>query len=201
MDIHHNDIHHNCPSIVKKLPNKREKNFAEEHVIRNVVCTADLKQQVEITRLNDYDWGRFDIIDNYNGRVGYVKDNSMEGRTTVFHSGKLISTGAKSPGKAREQLHRTKSLLRQAGFIKDVMIKSEIRNIVATLDINKYIDFQQIISTKTVIYEPDQFPALIYKSSSGPTCLLFSSGKIVILGSKSEKQIGKTIQELKNIIT
>jgi transcription initiation factor TFIID TATA-box-binding protein len=52
-----------------------------------------------------------------------------------------------------------------------------------------------------VIYEPEQFPGLIYKSSIGPTCLVFSSGKIIIVGSKSEEQIEETIQDLKNIVT
>jgi len=165
-----------------------------------VICTADLKQNVEIARLNGYSWGRFDVVDNYNGKVGYVKDKSMDGRTSVFLSGKLISTGAKSLKKSREQLYRTKKLLLQADFIKNVTIQPEIRNIVVTFDINKRIDFENIINKKTVIYEPDQFPGLIYKSNIGTTCLIFSSGKIVIVGSKSEEQIERTIEDLKNIV-
>jgi transcription initiation factor TFIID TATA-box-binding protein len=180
--------------------NKRKNNSAQEYVVRNVICTADLEQQVEITRLNDYNWGRFDIVNNYNGRVGYVKDKSMDGRTTVFLSGKLISTGARSLEKSREQLFRTKWLLQQGGFIKDVKIKPEIRNIVVTFNINKIIDFQEIVKKKTVIYEPDQFPGLIYKTSIGPTCLIFSTGKIVIVGSKSKEQIEETIQDLENTV-
>jgi TATA-box binding protein (TBP) (component of TFIID and TFIIIB) len=166
-----------------------------------VICTADLKQHVEITRLNAYEWGRFDIEANYNGRVGYVKDKSMQGRTTVFLSGKLISTGARSLKKSKEQLYTTKKLLLEADFIKNVMLQPQIRNIVVTFDIHKSIDFQKIVDKKTVIYEPDQFPGLIYKSNIGPTCLIFSSGKIVIVGSKSEEQIERTIEELKYIVT
>jgi len=164
-----------------------------------VISTADLKQHVEIARLNGYDWGRFDIVDNYNGRVGYVKDKSMQGRTTVFLSGKLISTGARSLKKSKEQLYKTKTLLLQAGFIKNVRLQPQIRNIVVTFDIKRSIDFHNIVNKKTVIYEPEQFPGLIYKSYVGPTCLIFSTGKIVIVGSKSEEQIEETIEDLKYI--
>jgi len=180
----------------------REKKKKNESVyqIRNVIATADLKQSVQITKLNDYDWGRYDIVNNYNGRVGYVKDNEMDGRTTVFLSGKLISTGAKSLDQSIEQLYKTKQLLRDNGFIKDVAIHPEIRNIVATFDFKKQIDFKKIVGRKGVIYEPEQFPGVIYKSPCKPACLIFSSGKIVIAGSKTESQIKETIKDLKNFV-
>ena len=126
----------------------------------------------------------------------------MAGRTTVFLSGKLISTVAKSLKKSKEQLLRTKQLLVQEGFIKDVKIQSIIRNIFVTFDFNRNIDFRKIIQKKIkVVYEPEQFPGLIYKSNIGLTCLIFSSGKVVIAGSKSEKQIEETIEGLNNTVT
>lgn len=182
-----------------KTRNKSDSSF-KEYQIRNVITTADLKQSVEITRLNDYDWGRYDVFNNYNGRVGYVKDVDMDGRTTVFFSGKLISTGGKSLDNSIEQLYRTKQLLLNNGFIKDVVIHPEIRNIVATFDFKKHIDFKKMVGRKGVIYEPEQFPGLIYKSPCNPTCLIFSIGKVVIAGSKSEEQIRETIQDLRKWI-
>jgi len=146
-----------------RTKNKPNSSF-EEYQIRNVIATADLKQSVEITRLNDYDWGRYDLVGNYNGRVGYVKDDQMDGRTTGFLLGKLISTGAKSLDNSIEQLYRTKQLLRDNGFIKDVVIYPEIRNIVVTFDFKKHIFFKKMVGRKGVIYEPEQFPGLIYKS-------------------------------------
>ena len=124
----------------------------------------------------------------------------MQGRTTVFLSGKLISTGAKSLRNSVGQLHRTKAILVQENFVKEVVIDPRVRNIVATFDFKIPIDFRKLVTRKTVLYEPEQFPALIYKSSIGPTCLIFSSGKVVIAGSKSEEQIKKTIEDLENFI-
>ena len=73
--------------------------------IQNVITTADLKQKVDATKFKNYPWGTYDI-EYYGGRCGYVKDYSMSGRVTVFLSGKMISTGAKSTVKSIEQLHR-----------------------------------------------------------------------------------------------
>ena len=51
--------------------------------ITNVVVTADVMQTVDATRFNEHSWGLFDL-ECYGGRCGYVKDNTMEGRVTVF---------------------------------------------------------------------------------------------------------------------
>jgi TATA-box binding protein (TBP) (component of TFIID and TFIIIB) len=169
--------------------------YQERFKIRNTISTADVKQEVDIYKFNEYSWGRFDIVGNYNGRVGYVKDDSMEGRVTVFLSGKLISTGAKSLLKSIDQLQRTHDLCNYE-FIKPISIAPKIQNIVATFDLKKCIEFGEVIKRKKVIYEPEQFPAMIYKTIFGTTCLIFASGKVVFAGSKSEEQIADTIKEL-----
>lgn len=79
----------------------RNNDFLNSVEIVNVVTTADLKRPVQIQRFNDFSWGRFDLENNYNGRVGYVKDDDMQGRVTVFTSGKLISMGGKSVNRER----------------------------------------------------------------------------------------------------
>jgi TATA-box binding protein (TBP) (component of TFIID and TFIIIB) len=79
--------------------------------IVNVITTGDLLQPIEIEKFNKYQWGRFDLQGNYNGKVGNVKDKQMEGRVTVFSSGKLISTGAKSVKQSIQQLKQTMILL------------------------------------------------------------------------------------------
>ena len=94
------------------------------------------------------------------------------------------------------QLQKTHDLLCKYEFIKPVIIAPKVRNIVATIDLKKSIEFREVIEKKKVIYEPDQFPGMIYKTTYGTTCLMFASGKVVIVGSKSEEQIIDTIKEL-----
>jgi transcription initiation factor TFIID TATA-box-binding protein len=60
---------------------------------------------------------------------------------------------------------------------------------VATIDIKKKLDLIKIAEVlSNSIYEPEQFPGLIHKSA-GSTCLIFASGKIVSVGTKSENQL------------
>ena len=160
--------------------------------IHNIISTADLGQKVEITKFNQFAWGRYDVENNYNGRVGYVKDDTMIGRVTVFSSGKMISTGAKSVSESIDQLHKTMNLLVDNKFAKLVELTAKIQNIVATLDIKNKIDINVLsIVLPKIIYEPDQFPGAILRTSNGPVCLIFSTGKIVIVGSKSEGQMSE----------
>jgi transcription initiation factor TFIID TATA-box-binding protein len=46
-------------------------------------------------------------------------------------------------------------------------------------------------------YEPEQFPGLVYKLMDvGATFLLFSNGKIVCTGTKSEDQVHEAVERL-----
>lgn len=71
--------------------------------IQNVITTANLLQHVAIVRFKGYSWGTYDLA-HYAGRCGYVKDTQMQGRVTVFPSGKMISTGGKTIPQSKEHL-------------------------------------------------------------------------------------------------
>ncbi len=168
--------------------------------IANVITTADLSQEVDATKFNQYRWGRYDL-GMYGGRCGYIKDETMEGRVTVFLSGKMISVGAKSAIKAKRQLERAMELMVNAKLVKPVRLKPKIQNMVATLDVGYPLDLNQL-ATKlpATIYEPEQFPSLIHQTTIGPTLLIFSSGKIVVAGAKKEKEIDQIASTLKEIL-
>jgi transcription initiation factor TFIID TATA-box-binding protein len=135
------------------------------------------------------------------GRCGYVKDHMIRGRVSVFKSGKMISTGAKSISESIEQIKHTMEILAKEKFIEKVKLESKVQNIVATSNIGK-IDLNSVVSTLTkIIFEPEQFPGAIYRIPNGPTCLIFASGKIVIAGAKSKKQVIDTEISLSKHLT
>ena len=78
--------------------------------IVNTVCTADLKQEVDITNFNKYEYFSANL-DLY--RCGYVKNKNMIGRVTVFRTGKLISTGTKSIESGFKELEIAAKLLKK----------------------------------------------------------------------------------------
>ncbi len=73
-----------------------------------------------------------------------------------------------------------------------------IQNVVASASINQRVDLNLI--TKNFVdveYHPDQFPGLVFRLKSPKTAtLIFSSGKMVCTGAKSEDQSRKAVQEV-----
>jgi len=164
--------------------------------IRNVVCTASLEQSVDVTKLSELPCGIYDEA-IYGGKCGYVKTPEMDGRVTVFPSGKMISIGGRSVEKAVEQLNHAKFFLVRERLILDTKLKPVVRNIVSTLDAGHVIPID-LISSKIPgsIYEPESFPALIMKGLDSCSFLVFASGKIVVSGAKSVKEVNISSFEL-----
>jgi transcription initiation factor TFIID TATA-box-binding protein len=95
-------------------------------------------------------------------------------------------------------LNRAKTLLLEAGLIQDVTLHPIVQNIVATLDLGSRLDFTMVLQNiSNYIYEPETFPGIIYITVTGPTALIFNSGKIVIAGSRSELVLHDTAEELR----
>src|SRR5579864_4484801 len=73
-----------------------------------------------------------------------------------------------------------------------------IENVVASASINQRVDLNQI--TKNFVdveYHPDQFPGLVFRLKSPKTAtLIFSSGKMVCTGAKSEEQAIKAVRSV-----
>ena len=76
-----------------------------------------------------------------------------------------------------------------------------IQNIVETIDVKNRIDLKNLsLVLPRIIYEPDQFPGAFFRTSQGPVCLIFSTGKVVIVGSKSERQLTNCVRNLVKIL-
>ena len=82
-----------------------------------------------------------------------------------------------------------------------------VQNIVASgsigMDLNLNILGVKLPNTE---YEPEQFPGLVHKlRGTNATFLLFSNGKIVCTGTKTEGQVheatDKLIENLKKVLT
>ena len=168
--------------------------------IQNVISTANLQQYIDATKFNKFSWGRYDL-QLYGGRCGYIKNEGMQGRVSVFLSGKMISTGAKSVSMSIWQLQHAMYLLVRNRLSGRVNLECKVQNIVATHDLRRGLNVKKVLSSlSNYIYEPDSFPGIIYKSNRGTSCLLFSSGKVVIAGAKSENQLNDTVKQINKIV-
>ena len=73
-----------------------------------------------------------------------------------------------------------------------------IENVVASASVDQKIDLNVITQTfPDVEYHPDQFPGLVFRLKSPKTAtLIFSSGKMVCTGAKSEEQAIKAVRSV-----
>jgi transcription initiation factor TFIID TATA-box-binding protein len=71
---------------------------------------------------------------------------------------------------------------------------------VASGNLHAEVDLEQaVLMLENAMYEPEQFPGLIYRMSSPRVVILiFGSGKIVCTGAKSEKDVASAVQKLYN---
>jgi len=167
----------------------------------NIVSTATLSRHVNIESLPQL-FPHESVHDKeiYRGRVAYFKSKAMQGKVTIFPSGKLISLGTKSIEESIKDL----DILAKA--LKASITKPEIRNIVATADLGRRIDLENIHLLREIggIYEPEQFPGAIIKIPLGEeniaTILLFASGKLVCVGLKNLENIKEAIEQLVALI-
>ena len=138
----------------------------------------------------------------YGGRVAYFKNKQMQGKVSIFSSGKMISIGTKSEAQAKRELQLAKQFLVEKRLIKDVELEPRTQNIVATADFEQTFNLEELTQRTRVIYEPEQFPGAMLRITQPfkTSILLFASGKAVMTGLKSQTEIEPTIQALKSII-
>lgn len=172
-----------------------------QSIIVNVVATASLNTGVDFEKLRMYR-EIFHDSDVYGGRVAYFKTEQMQGKVSIFLSGKMISVGTKSEVQARKELEMAKCFLVDKDFVNDVVLAPKTQNIVVSVDFGVPINLEALSEGTRAIYEPEQFPGAILriKEPFGCSVLVFGSGKAVLAGLKSQTQIESTIEKLEEII-
>jgi len=124
----------------------------------------------------------------------------------IFSSGKIVCTGARSMDKVQESIDKIIKSVEKIGIKITIKPEIKIQNIVASgsvgMDLNLNVLAMKLENTE---YEPEQFPGLVYKlAEAKATFLLFSNGKVVCTGTKSEKEVhealDKLIEHLKDIL-
>jgi transcription initiation factor TFIID TATA-box-binding protein len=120
--------------------------------------------------------------------------------TLLFHSGKVVCTGAKSSDQVRLAIGNLTAQLRKLGITLDNEPEITVQNIVASSDLGQKINLNIIAITlglERVEYEPEQFPGLVYRLDDPKVVLLlFGSGKLVCTGAKVPQDVEKAVDKI-----
>ncbi len=116
----------------------------------------------------------------------------------IFSSGNIVCTGARSLDKVHESIKKIIESVEKIGIKIDIEPQINVQNIVASGNIGMDLNLNTLaMKLDNTEYEPEQFPGLVYKlMEAQATFLLFSNGKIVCTGTKSEEMVHKAVDKL-----
>ncbi|MGM5479963.1 MAG: TATA-box-binding protein [Nanobdellota archaeon] len=120
----------------------------------------------------------------------------------IFSSGKVVCTGAKNLDEVDRALEQIKQTLKKINITITLKPEINIQNMVASGNINMDLNLNTLaMKLDNTEYEPEQFPGLVYKlDKAQATFLLFSNGKIVCTGTKSEANVYKAVHMLIDVL-
>ena len=168
--------------------------------IQNVVAVASLDQKFDLLSIMKVFRNVEYRPKKFPGLVFRLK--SPKTATLIFTSGKLVCTGAKSEKLAISAVRKVVRELKKADFIIKRSPKIKIVNMVGTADVGGEVDLEAASDIlDNTMYEPEQFPGLIYRMKEPKVVILiFRSGKLVLTGGKGEEQVHEAAEKIRGIL-
>ncbi len=182
---------------------KTKKNKKQEYPqieIVNIVVSTSLEHDIPLEKMAATLSNTEYNPEQFPGLVIRIKDPKTS--ALIFSSGNVVCTGARSMEKVEESI---KKIIKSLEKIKiKIKIKPEItvQNMVAAGSIGMDLNLNELaMKLDNTEYEPEQFPGLVYKlKTANATFLLFSNGKIVCTGTKSEEEAKEAVDKLVSIL-
>jgi len=189
----------NIDNLDPELDEEISKNLIDKSLdisVENVVASVTLDQKIDLLTIMKVFRNVEYRPKQFPGLVFRLKRPKTA--TLIFGSGKMVCTGAKSEKMARRAVHKVVRELKNNEIIKKGEPKIVIQNIVASANLHGKIDLETAADIMdNVMYEPEQFPGLIYRMPMPKVVmLLFASGKLVCTGAKHEDMVKEAVYKL-----
>ncbi|KAG2473942.1 MAG: TATA-box-binding protein [Nitrosopumilales archaeon] len=168
--------------------------------IENVVASASVDQEIDLNEITRKFPDTEYHPDQFPGLVFRLK--TPKTATLIFRTGKMVCTGAKSEDLAIKAVRTVVQKLRKGKIKikKDAVIV--IQNIVASINLGGKIHLERAARVlPRSMYEPEQFPGLIFRVLEPKTVILiFASGKLVCTGAKKEPDVYRSVHNLHSLL-
>ncbi len=181
-----------------------KKQGKKEIKIVNIVVSTALEKDVPLEKMaatlpnTEYNPEQFP------GLVLRIKDPKTS--ALIFSSGKVVCTGARTLQEVDRSIQSIIKSLKKLDIHVTIKPEITVQNIVASGSIGMDLNLNVLgIKLPHTEYEPEQFPGLVHKlKGTNATFLLFSNGKIVCTGTKTEEQVNDAtdllIENLRKIL-
>ena len=168
--------------------------------IQNIVATTDLKHDVPLIKLAEVLPNTEYNPEQFPGLVMRIKDPKTS--ALIFSSGNVVCTGAKSLTKVKESINQIIKNLAKISIKIRIKPSIKVQNMVASGNIKMDLNLNSLaLKLENTEYEPEQFPGLVFKlKGTRATFLLFSNGKIVCTGTRSEVKLREAVALLVKVL-
>ena len=171
--------------------------------IENVVASASLGHGIDLQAVVEM----FPVVE-YRPKVfpGLVfRTKKPRTANLIFRTGKMVCTGAKSEKEAIRAIKKIVEKLKRKSIIIHGKVHIKIQNIVASVMLGGQVDLESFYETggkiglgMRIMYEPEQFPGLIYRMENPKAVILvFASGKLVCTSTKKEGEVYQAVMKLR----
>lgn len=168
----------------------------KEVKIQNIVATTSLEQDIPLVKLAETLPNTEYNPEQFPGLVMRIKEPKTS--ALIFSSGNIVCTGAKSMKKVKEAVDAIIKNIAKIKIIIKIKPVIKVQNMVASGSIGMDLNLNKLaMELENTEYEPEQFPGLVYKlAGTRATFLLFSNGKMVCTGTKSEAKLHEAVDKL-----
>ncbi|PIN87725.1 TATA-box-binding protein [Candidatus Woesearchaeota archaeon CG10_big_fil_rev_8_21_14_0_10_32_24] len=164
--------------------------------IVNIVVSTALEKDIPLEKMaatlpnTEYNPEQFP------GLVLRIKDPKTS--ALIFSSGKVVCTGARTLDAVDKSILQIIKSLKKMNINVTIKPIITVQNIVASGSIGMDLNLNVLgVKLPNTEYEPEQFPGLVHKlKGTNATFLLFSNGKIVCTGTKTEQAVHEATDKL-----
>jgi transcription initiation factor TFIID TATA-box-binding protein len=164
--------------------------------IENVVATGTLNQRIDLNAVVKGNPTVEYRPKQFPGLVYRLKRPKTA--ILIFNSGKMVCTGAQSEKEAKRAIKKVIRELKKSGIIIPGKPEIKVVNMVASANLSGRIELEEAAySLGKTMYEPEQFPGLIYRVDDPKVVfLIFASGKLVCTGATKEEDVSEAVGNL-----
>jgi len=172
----------------------------KEVKVVNIVVSTSLEHDIPLEKMAATLSNTEYNPEQFPGLVIRIKEPKTS--ALIFSSGKVVCTGARNLAQVKESIKKIIKSLEKINVKIKIEPKINIQNIVAAGSIGMDLNLNELaMKLPNTEYEPEQFPGLVYnlggkEGSDRATFLLFSNGKIVCTGTKSEDEVHAALEKL-----
>ena len=180
----------------KSVPRKSLQPPKRDIKVVNIVVSTSLEHDIPLEKMAATLSNTEYNPEQFPGLVIRIKEPKTS--ALIFSSGKVVCTGARTISGVRESLRKIIKSLEKINIKITITPEIKIQNVVASGSVGMALNLNNLaMRLENTEYEPEQFPGLVYKLPEvKATFLLFSNGKVVCTGTKSEDQVKDALERL-----